>query len=605
MKIRTKLLAGILPFALLAIGISVYVLYSRATAVVRGQSLNHLTSMAALQSSRIEAIIDRNRERLSLVTSRTKLRNRLAAYLDGADESAPASIRQILVDARHSIGDFRAITVSRLDGRVVASTSSPAPAEIRSPAAAREAVLGESVPRLVPYRADDGSIMLRLLGTLRLRGRVLGLVEIEATAATLEAAVSDFTGLGQSGETLVVAVDDAGHPIFVTPPRTRPGAAMTPIPTNEDRAPPAIRALREESTFELAAEDYRGVPVFAAGRHLDNLDWTVIVKMDQDEVLAPVFTLYRSVLIILIVATLALVALTAVTSSLITRRLTALTTSADRLTQGELAHRAADTGGDEIATLARGFNELAGAVETSMAEIERRNTALQRKNAELERFTYSVSHDLKSPLVTIAGFVELVQGDMEAGDKDRARRDLDRIGAAAARMGAALDDVLALSRVGRVANPPVLIEWHAVVTEAVNRLQGLITATDAEVTVSPDLGSVTADPDRLIEVSQNLIGNAIKFARTDAPPRVRVSRRERDGAPYLAFSDNGIGIDERHRDRVFELFERLNPDKPGTGLGLALVRRIVEFYGGDVWIEGNDADPGTTVCLHIPAEQPA
>ena len=223
---------------------------------------------------------------------------------------------------------------------------------------------------------------------------------------------------------------------------------------------------------------------------------------------------------------------------------------------------------------------------------------LEDQNAELERFVYTVSHDLKSPLITIKGFLGHLDAAARAGNWDRFTADLGRVSRAADRMHALLNDLLQLSRVGRVANPPRNVPLAASVAEAIQQLDGAVTAGNVAVEVEPDLPSVFADPARVTEVFVNLIGNAVKFAAGGPAPHVRVGFRPADGAVFVR--DNGIGIDPAHHARVFNLFERLNPNTEGTGVGLAIVKRIVDVHGGRVWIESDGQDRGTTVCLTLP-----
>lgn len=235
------------------------------------------------------------------------------------------------------------------------------------------------------------------------------------------------------------------------------------------------------------------------------------------------------------------------------------------------------------------------------AEKERLIGKLEDQNAELERFVYTVSHDLKSPLITVKGFLAHLGKSARAGNWDRFDADLARVGKAAEKMRHLLDDLLQLSRVGRVANPPRDVSVSAAAAEVVQLLAGPIAARGAEVEVKPDLPEVRADPTRLTEVLVNLIGNAVKFMGDQTRPRVEVGFRAADRAFYV--SDNGIGIDPAYHARVFTLFERLDPAAEGTGVGLAIVKRIVEVHGGRVWVESARGS-GATFCFTLPLVRP-
>ena len=234
------------------------------------------------------------------------------------------------------------------------------------------------------------------------------------------------------------------------------------------------------------------------------------------------------------------------------------------------------------------------------AEREALIRELEAKNAELERFTYTVSHDLKSPLITIRGFLGLVERDALAGNLERLKADMARIAGAVDRMHQLLNELLELSRIGRVANPPEAVPFGDLAREARALVAGRIDAARAEVTIEEGLPTVWGDRTRLLEVVQNVLDNALKFMGDQAHPRVEVGARPDAGGPVFYVRDNGKGIDHAFRERVFGLFEKLDQTSEGTGIGLALVKRIVGLHGGRVWVEDGEAGRGTTVCFTLP-----
>ena len=223
---------------------------------------------------------------------------------------------------------------------------------------------------------------------------------------------------------------------------------------------------------------------------------------------------------------------------------------------------------------------------------------LEMKNEELERFTYTVSHDLKSPLVTIRGFLGFVEKAALARDEERLKQDLDRIRGATETMRRLLDELLELSRIGRQLNPPEDIDLCELVGEALSYLEEPIAERGIEVVVE-DLPVVQGDRPRLLEVWQNLLENAVKFTRSAERPRMEVASRRDGDETVLYVRDNGDGIEPVYLEKIFGLFERLDPDVDGTGVGLALVKRIVEVHGGRVWAESEGPGAGTTFCLTL------
>jgi PAS domain S-box-containing protein len=234
------------------------------------------------------------------------------------------------------------------------------------------------------------------------------------------------------------------------------------------------------------------------------------------------------------------------------------------------------------------------------AEREKLIAELEAQNAELERFTYTVSHDLKSPLFTVTGFLGFLEQDAAKGDLDRLRKDMQRIREATDTMQHLLNDLLELSRIGRKMNPPQEIAFGDLVQEALTRLAGAIAKRQIQIRVAPDLPSVHGDRPRLVEVLQNLIENAIKFMGNQPEPAVKIGVQRRGEETIFFVADNGIGIDPRYHEKIFGLFERLDPTTEGTGIGLALVKRIIEVHGGRVWVDSTGQGQGSTFYFTLP-----
>lgn len=240
--------------------------------------------------------------------------------------------------------------------------------------------------------------------------------------------------------------------------------------------------------------------------------------------------------------------------------------------------------------------------EQTKAENERERliTELEAQNAELERFTYTVSHDLKSPLITIRGFLGVLAQDLERGDDAGVQTAVTYIDNAAETMESLLRDLLDLSRVGRVINAPEATSFATIVAEALRRLSGQIETADAQIVVAEDLPFVLVDRIRMVEVMQNLLDNAIKFSQEQPQPLIEVGTEQQEGETLFFVRDNGVGIPPPYQLKVFGLFERLDNSIEGTGIGLALVKRIIEVHNGRLWLESAGSGQGTTFYFTIP-----
>jgi PAS domain S-box-containing protein len=233
--------------------------------------------------------------------------------------------------------------------------------------------------------------------------------------------------------------------------------------------------------------------------------------------------------------------------------------------------------------------------ERKQIELERETLLknMEAKNAELERFTYTVSHDLKSPLVTIGGFLGFLEADIKKGDHQRIEGTIHRISDATKKMRRLLDELLELSRVGRLANPSGDIPFEELVHEALELSAGQLSERQVQVQVEAGLSTVRVDRVRMVEVLQNLVVNSTKFMGAQEHPTIEIGMKIINNQKTFFVRDNGIGIAPEFYDRIFGLFNKLDPLSQGTGIGLALVKRIIEVHGGRIWVE-SELGKGTT-----------
>ncbi len=247
-------------------------------------------------------------------------------------------------------------------------------------------------------------------------------------------------------------------------------------------------------------------------------------------------------------------------------------------------------------------------VRRKQAEQERKQLLddLAARNEELERLAYTISHDLKSPLYTIQGFTGFLEKDIEQGRADSALADVVKVREAAETMGRLLDDVLNLSKAHLAHESRASVALDSVVASAISLLSREIEERGVTIRVEPDLPKVHAEPQRLTEVFQNLIANAAKFMGDQPQPVIEVGARVQDDWVLCYVSDNGIGIDPEYQERVFQLFERLDNTTQGTGVGLSIVKQIIERHGGSIEIRSAGQASGTTFEFTLPrASSPA
>ena len=288
------------------------------------------------------------------------------------------------------------------------------------------------------------------------------------------------------------------------------------------------------------------------------------------------------------------------------RPLTRLASEAREVAAGNFEHEVTTSGPREAADLAVDVNRMRERILSELSAVRVANAALQarahdleRSNSELEQFAYVASHDLQEPLRKVASFCQLLQRRYVGQLDERADQYIEFAVDGAKRMQVLIDDLLAFSRVGRVEREPALISCASALSSARVNLTAEIRESGAVIEAA-DLPVVRAEFSLITSLFQNLLSNAIKF-RGDKPPRIVISVTRQDPFWLFTFADNGIGIEPEYADRIFIIFQRLHDraSYSGTGIGLAMCRKIVEYYGGRIWLE-TTVSAGATFCFTLP-----
>jgi len=288
------------------------------------------------------------------------------------------------------------------------------------------------------------------------------------------------------------------------------------------------------------------------------------------------------------------------------RSLAALHEGAAALGQGHLTRQLHVTGHDEFADLAGTLNAMAEQLHTDImqrqhaqAQLQQYAQELTRSNADLEQFAYVASHDLQEPLRAVVGFLQLLQQNYQGRFEARADEFIRHAVEGATRMRTLINDLLEYSRVSTRGGAFTPTDCPSVVQQVLANLKVAIEESGAVVT-HDSLPTVLADATQLLQVFQNLLSNALKF-RGDQPPAIHIGVEPHDGAWRFAIRDNGIGIEPQYAARVFEIFQRLHTRReyPGTGIGLALCKKIVERHGGRIWVE-SELGKGAMFAFTLP-----
>ncbi len=424
----------------------------------------------------------------------------------------------------------------------------------------------------------------------------IGVLAVQMSIQGIYEFVRDYTGLGKTGETIVVS-KIGKELVFITPLRFDPDAAFKrkiKMGTGE--------GFDIHNAFQGGISvDYRGRPVLSVWRYLPTFRLGMIVKMDTKEVFSSAVRLRTILLRISGVLLVVVVLVALLIARTISSPIKELTRVSRTISAGDLSARAGRIGAkDEIGELARSFNQMTGRLIEAKARVEEQKELLEEANKELDSFVYTVSHDLGAPLRGIDGFANLLEQDYSERLDTQAKDYLHRIRSGASQMKRLIDDLLTLSRISRIKNPYEEVDMKDLIRSVLSRVEFDIKAHRADVKAAGDLPVVRCDRIKMGEVFLNLISNAVKFSskNKNGSPKVEIGYTNRGEAHEFYVKDNGIGIDKKYHKEIFRIFRRLHTqaEYEGTGAGLSIVKKVIDDHGGSIWV---DSEPGKGAAFYF------
>ncbi|MFC3501503.1 ATP-binding protein [Micromonospora krabiensis] len=390
--------------------------------------------------------------------------------------------------------------------------------------------------------------------------------------------------------------------------RWRQAVAVPVITTTEQRGTAAGQALvtdqarQEFDAVRAAVDDLQAEILSARQENARNVQRTGNML---------VVLLVAAALVVVIAGVVLLLSL----DRMVVRPVTALAGQVREVADGDYQHPIAGAGPPEFMGLADDVEAMRRKIAADLAEVreareriewvngqlQKQAEELTRSNRDLEQFAYVASHDLQEPLRKVASFCQLLQRRYAGQLDERADQYIAFAVDGAQRMQRLINDLLAFSRIGRLTAGFTEVDLNKVMGDVANQTEAALQYADAELTWSA-LPVIRGEEPLLTNLLANLVSNSIKFRRPDVPPKVHISARLVDAEWEITCQDNGIGIEPEFADKIFVIFQRLHSKDayPGTGIGLAIVKKIVEYHGGRVWVD-TDVPEGTAIRFTLPA----
>ena len=364
------------------------------------KTIEQLTSVVELQQNRVSDLLDRYIEQVKLIGSRSQLRLSLAEFLSTGDLSEINRVTKIIRDASDSAVMVQEVSILDLKGLIVASTNDDKVGTLVK----NEEMIAQGLRSSMLYdivKDSQNNLTVQLIGPLKLEGELLGILDIRTSIVPILRITDDYSGLGQTGETLIVKRNMSGDALFITPLRFDGGAALTRGVSRQNKNVPVTKALLGENTalLEDGIIDYRGNEVFAVTRYIEALDWGVVVKIDKDEALSPIENIKQASISVIGLTILLLVFIAITTAQRLSSPIVQLTLLSENLRKGNFSMRSEVNRVDEIGTLANSLNAMAKQFEKLYEDLDKQ---VEERTKDLEKFKLAIENSTEQVIITDA-----------------------------------------------------------------------------------------------------------------------------------------------------------------------------------------------------------
>ncbi len=586
MNIRQKIVIALMCVSLPALMALGGFGYWRAQSSIELSRTLSLEAIAASRVARLDNLLRDWQENLRTVAADRLLTDTVQEYNRTSDTRFREPLARILDRAVGTSG-IRFLQLHDRNGAVVATAGNPIG---RPMPAFRSGAEGHVEVLRITAGSEGQAPLVVMQAPVRVAQSDTAYIIAEISARGLQDVVRDRHGLGHSGQLQVWWTGDGGSGEPVAGVRS----TTLPLPVAVDRANGQVRRVHHADAEWLIAS-----------LRARNKQLVVTVSLNANEALHHAHQ-FRTALLGFGIGLIVLVLLAGFwVGGRLSAGVRALSDVAVMIRHGQLQRRAPAQGTDEVAVLGRAFNEMAETLITANSELERRvqarteelaqaNAALEQRNAELARsntdlvaFASVASHDLQEPLRKVQAFGDRLADRCAHSLDERGQDYVQRMRQSAARMRTLINDLLAFSQVQSQSQAYSEVDLTAVMKEVRFDLEEELRASAGTVEVT-ELPTIAADYTQMLQLFQNLIGNALKYAKPDEAPIVKIGATTHEDCVSIKFTDNGIGFEPRYADRIFGIFQRLHARDvyQGTGLGLAICKRIMERHHGTIVAEG-------------------
>lgn len=602
MKLKDRLIILFLAVSFIPTLIVSLLFYQFASKNTEDAVFSHLESVSKIQTTRIMEEINHNDTRINSLTSRTRIIELICKYnrkyrIPKTSDSLNVLLKMLLPD--DSL--IKGISILDTSGNVLATT---APYNFKSNYSKTpffKRGLRKNINNFIT-KDERGNLMFYLCGPFLKNNKTIGLAFIKVSAQRFEKGIQDYTGLGKTGETLVAELNEKGNPVFLIP--LRKDSSKIPFRTvDKNRDLPINAAFHFKRSMSYSGQDYKGDPILAWIQYLPETQWGLVSKIDKKEIYAPVRAQLMVIFALIGFICLGIIFLAIYISNRLTRPVFKLREIAEEILRDNYSIKKEEYGRDEFGIMGNAFNrmteklvrsklDLEVRVEERTQELHFRNEELEKAKEELEKIIYVASHDLKTPLLGIMRLIEILELDFKDQISTELETTLKLVKIRSKRVYELINGILYYT-----SNTKSPKREKVNPEEVIKQIQQQYKDPSVSIKILFPLPIIVFDPSQIMEVFKNLIENGVEH--NDNPlKKIEIDFEEEPSYWLFKISDNGRGIKERYFQKVFGLFQTLETDEnKRVGVGLTLVKRIIELNGGNIWL--SSSDQGTTVYFTV------
>jgi signal transduction histidine kinase len=598
LKLKVQILTLFILTSIAIVIVTGYLYYDQVQNILVEQNINELKAVSKAKSARVNFIIQSRITELEILRRSPLIKSALYNYLfeevDSNGVNKIALYNAIIRSKEAMEGINRLMILDSLGNILISSSPSRTLTENYFNNTSPFPFLGQSKVT-IDYRYNEHEELVLCLAAYIDSEHIL---LIENDVNNILSVTEDYTGLGTSGESAIFRIDEEGNVVYLTPLRFYKKPFLKEVKNTESFL--FQQDIKKGAVVYTNRLDYRNKKVTASINSINKTDWKVMTKMDTSETLIYMERLRKMAIIASVSITLAVSVLIYLFAYFFVKPINDLADAAEEISQGDLTKRVEIKSKNELGQLAASFNKMTNSLVATQKDLQSKLTELNRSNSALDKFAHVVSHDIKTPINSIEGLANLLQLELRGKVNSEQMELILKIQDLSAKTKGMVKGILEVAGLKAQLGTLELVDLN----EVVDNIRSTLTIpAHIKLITTERLPIMAIEKISAYQIFQNLISNAVKY-NDKAEGIINIDYTAINKVHKFSISDNGRGIDKEFHSKIFEIFNtgKISKDYDSTGIGLSIVKSLVEEKGGTIWIESTKGE-GTTFHFNLPDNQ--